>query len=111
LIGTSTWPRGARALKSAQDSSLEGRIFNSLPVNSPMIPWPRNCCHQLSVCRSYMTRSELRSLPVVPKSSTRPSSRRSNTTAVLHSGQKVTVTGTPPIESLTISCQIRIFNG
>ena len=67
---------------------------------------PPNCCHQLSVSRSYMTRSELRSLPVVPKLKVRPGIRRSKTTEELQSGHHVTAIGVPPTVSLTISCQI-----
>src|SRR5262249_37776339 len=57
------------------------------PVMAPTMASPVNCCHQLSVCRSYITRSEFRSFPVVPKSRTRPSTTHSNTSAALHSGQ------------------------
>ena len=60
---------------------------------------------------SYMTRSESRTLPVVPNKSVRPGTRRSNAIATLHNGQKVTATGIPPMRSLTISFQIRICSG
>jgi hypothetical protein len=63
------------------------------PACRPTIACPVNCCHQVSVCRSYMIRSEFRSSPVVPKSSVRPSNLRSNTIEALHSGQYVTATG------------------
>ena len=70
-FGTSTFlPAAARALNFAKDSTRTGSILSRLPVNLPTIASPRNCCHQLSVWRSYITRSEFRSLPVVPKSST-----------------------------------------
>ena len=84
---SSTRPSGARSRKRAKDSSRAGTKASVVPVNAPTIARPVTCCHQLSVCRSYITRSELRSLPVVPKSSTRSPTRRSNTTAALHSGQ------------------------
>ena len=58
-----------------------------------------------------MMRSELRSLPVVPKSSTRSATRRSKTMEELHSGHQVTAIGTPSISSLTISCQIMTRKG
>ena len=44
---------------------------------------PVNCCHKLSVCRSYITMSDLRRRPVVPKSSTLSPTRRSNTSVAL----------------------------
>jgi len=72
---------------------------------------PLNCYHQLSVSRSYMTRSELRSFPVVPKLNVRPPTRRSNATEELHNGHQVTAMGVPPTVSLTISCQIRMRRG
>lgn len=75
------------------------------------MPLPVNCCHQDSVWRSYITRSEKRSLPVVPKSSARSPTRRSNTIDALHSGQKVTATGTPSTLSFTISWYMRICSG
>ena len=58
-----------------------------------------------------MTRSLFLRFPDVPKSRTRLPTRRSNAMAVLHRGQYVTVTGTPPMSSLTISCDIRIARG
>jgi hypothetical protein len=72
---------------------------------------PVACCHQLSVRRSYITRSLARRLPVVPKSWTTPSISRSKTSAVLHSGQNVTTTATPPRVSFTISCHMRTASG
>ena len=55
-----------------------------------------------------MIMSEFRSLPETPNSQTPPGRvRRSNTMAELHSGQKVTATGTPATLSFTISCQVR----
>lgn len=58
-----------------------------------------------------LTRLLNRSRLVVPKSNTLPSSLRSKAITVLRRGQKVTVTGTPPTVSLTISCQMRICRG
>jgi hypothetical protein len=64
---------------------------------------PVNCCHHPCVCLSYLTRSLLRTLPVVPKSSSRAATLRSKSMAALHNGQKVTATGVSPGRSLTIS--------
>ncbi len=75
------------------------------------MPWPVACCHQVSVWRSYMTMSEKRRLPLTPKSWTVPSRVRSKASAVWQSGQKVTMTGTSPTVSLTISCQVSTASG
>ena len=80
------------------------------------MPRPVNCCHQVPVWRSYITRSECRSLPVVPKvrrtdAPSGPVTCAAKTMAALHSGQKVTATGVPPTVSLTISCQVRTRSG
>ena len=69
-----------------------------------MTPSPPTSCHQDSVCRSYISRLLWRSAPVVPKSSIAPSTVRLYTKAVLHSGQKVMTTGSPPTVSFTSSC-------
>ncbi len=90
---------------------LEGRNSSWVPVKAPTMPRPVACCHHDSVCRSYITRSECRRLPLTPKSSTWPSTDRSKAMAVWQSGQKVTATGTPASVSLTISCHIRIWIG
>ena len=86
------------------------RRLNS-PVNTPTIASPVNCCHQDSVWRSHITRSELRRLPVVPNVSSRPSTRRSKTSDELHRGQNVTAIGCPPKSSLTTSCHAGVPTG
>src|SRR5918996_1478887 len=58
-----------------------------------------------------MIRLLYRRRPVVPKSSTCPFTVRLNVIAVLHSGQKVTTSGSPPTVSFAISCQIKIWIG
>src|ERR687892_2157974 len=59
-----------------------------------------------------MTRLEWNRRPDVPKSRRSPSMiGRRKAIPVLHSGQYVTVTGSPPIRSLTISCHIRMRTG
>ncbi len=88
-----------------------GSISSRCPVISPTIASPENSCHQDSVCRSYITRLLKCRKPVVPKSRTSPFTVRLNTKAVLHSGQNVIVTGSPPTTSLTISCQTKIWSG
>ena len=98
---------GWAACASSQARSWAGTGVSFSPVSSPATASPANCCHQVSVWRSYMTRSELRRFPLVPKSSSCPSSVRSKTRAVLQSGQNVTAIGVPPRVSLAISCQIR----
>ena len=102
-----TSPSGLRALNSAQDSIQLGNCRSGTPVNSPTIPRPSACCHQLWVSRSYMIMSELRSLPDTPKLNTCPFTRRSKVIPELHNGQKVTATGIPPTVSFTISCHVR----
>jgi hypothetical protein len=58
-----------------------------------------------------MTRSEFRSLPVVPKLSVRLPTRRSKTIDELQRGHQVAAIGVPPIVSFTISCQIMMRSG
>ena len=88
-----------------------GMNGNLCPANSPMMASPVSCCHQVWVCRSYMIRSLFRKLPDTPKSNTRPSNVRLKAKAELHSGQKVTMTGSPPTTSFTTSCQVRMASG
>ena len=88
-----------------------GRILSCLPVSSPTIPSPVNCCHQEWVCLSYIIRPLFLRFPETPKSYTTPSSLLSKTKAELHKGQKVTATGTPATTSLTISCQSSMGTG
>ena len=104
-------PHGKARSEALDGFDPRGQIFELRPEKLPTMQSPPNCCHQLSVSRSYITRSELRSLPVVPKVRIRPAARRSNTTEELHSGHQVIAMGIPPTVSFTISCQIMIRSG
>ena len=81
------------------------------PTMSPTSALPPICCQSDSVSRSYITKSLLRRMPDPPKRSVRSPTCRSNAMAVLHRGQYVMSTGTPPTTSLTISCHSRISSG
>ena len=58
-----------------------------------------------------MIRSLLRRLPETPNVRSSPFTTREKAMAELQSGQYVTITGSPPTTSLTISCQVRISSG
>src|SRR3972149_2802993 len=100
VLRESTFPCGGACLNVSHEITCEDRQVSRFPVRSPPGAPPGACCPHDSVCRSYITRSLKRSLPVVPKSSTRPSSRRSKVMVVLHSGQKVIVAGEPLREAV-----------
>ena len=77
----------------------------------PTMASPESCCHSDSLVRSYMMRSLRRSLPETPNSRTSPPTLRAKTIAELQSGQYVTITGSPPTTSFTISCHVRMCSG
>ena len=94
-MGSEMCIRG-RFKASSKERIKVGIFFNFLPANSPTIPSPVNCCHHVSVCLSYIIKSDFLNLPDVPKSKTLFSNLLSKTIDALHNGQYVTETGIPP---------------